>query len=188
MQAKSTLQANSRPQLPIGATPVRQTSLITTGLLWGMFETSYGPDRSTYLENRQLAHYLNCGAIEVHQFPYEWVTPRDGVDLRMSQHCGGFAHGELKYQALRWLKRLGGKDAAYEQRWSHGRADVCSSMLGIAVECGSTCSGKVLASLLDPDTRAFVLFPVLDLNETPSAFWFSRGELFELAALPYLCW
>lgn len=72
-------------------------------------------------------------------------------------------HRQIKRACLLWMLALGGKDAAEEQGYCAGIADVLSDDLNWVVECGHTGIDKPQTLVLADPTTRFTLVPYQEL-------------------------
>jgi len=125
-----------------------------------LFSTGYYTHHGDPTETALLTYAINNGWVRVDRVSIPEREYPDGHPPGWVEAGGQHseAHRLLKWRAWLWLREIGEPDPLYEWWCPHGKADVWSPRLGIAVECGNTMPIKVLDGLEGGESQ-FVLLP-----------------------------
>lgn len=129
---------------------------------------------------RVLDGFMRDGHILLEEMEIDFAADPSKTDPLYSTFCGAFIkraptpprdnsgysrsgyHSRLKWAGWSWLRSLGDPAPEYEFQFQHsyGIADVFSTKLAIAIECGNTQAGKVVAAFegeREPIDRVVIL-------------------------------
>jgi hypothetical protein len=162
------MKADERPSVQFEVAERREALIGPLGWRLQKFFTRrpgpFGP-RSTW----HSAHYLLAAMLDGGVKMRLCRIPAEHVAEAMIQRPHGEAresaeHRQMKRACLLWMRALGSRDAAEEQDYCAGIADVLSDDLNWVVECGHTGIDKPQTLMLADATTRFTLVPYQDMR------------------------